>query len=122
MLSVYLKKLLTREPYNASPAGPHREAFLHWLEARGYPPRRIRHLLHDVHYFAQWGQDAGLPVQAFDVNTLEAFRHHWHAHQRLHYPSGRHRHLCMGARHFVTFLETVGLVAPAIVVLPPPEP
>jgi site-specific recombinase XerD len=120
MLSVYLKKPLTREQYNSSPAGPHLEAFLLWLEARGYPPRRIRHLLRGVHDFAQWAQDAGLPIQAFDVKTLEAFRQHLHARQRLYYPSGRHSHLFMGARHFVTFLETFGVVAPAIVVLPPP--
>jgi hypothetical protein len=66
MLSVYLKKPLTREQYDSSPAGPHLEAFLLWLEERGYPPRRIRHLLRGVHDFAQGAQDAGLPIQAFE--------------------------------------------------------
>jgi integrase/recombinase XerD len=122
MLSVYLKKSRTRAQYLASPAGPHLEAFLRWLEERRYPPHRIRHLLRGVHCFAQWAQDAGLPVEAFDGKTLEAFRHHLHERQRLHYPSGRLSPLFVGARHFVTFLETCGLVTPVTVVPPPPAP
>lgn len=40
--------------------------------------------------------------------------------QPLRYPSGSYRPVFLGARHFVTFLETLGLVSPTAVVLPPP--
>jgi integrase/recombinase XerD len=123
MLTTYLKNPLTLERYRSEPAGPHLDAFLGWLEQRGYQPRRIPHLLRGVHRFSRWAYGAGLTLQELDATALEAFRLHLEACQRLHYPSGRLSHLFVGARHFVTFLAAVELIAPTALVSPlPPEP
>ena len=95
------------------PAGPHLDAFIVSLEARGYPPRRMLHLIRGVKRFSHWAQAAGLTLQELDANALEAFGQHLRDLQRLHYPSGRYSHLFVGARHFVHFLEMAGFVAPS---------
>jgi integrase/recombinase XerD len=124
MLTTYLKDPLTLERYRSEPAGPHLDAFLRWLEQRGYQPRRIHPLLRGVHRFSRWAHSTGLTLlQALDDTALLAFRRHLHDCRRLYYPSGRLSHLFVGARHFVTFLAAVALIAPVAVVSPqPPEP
>jgi site-specific recombinase XerD len=113
MLTTYLKTPRALEQYRATPAGPHLDAFLHWLETRGYPPRRIPHLLRGVHRFAQWAHDTEVRLQDVDADTLEAYAQHLASFQRLRYPSGHLSHLFVGARHFVTFLATTGVVVAA---------
>jgi site-specific recombinase XerD len=120
MLNAYCKRPRTLERYRSSLGGPHLDAFILWLEQRGYQPRRILRLIRGVYRFSQWAQEDGLRLDELDAKTLEGFRHHLQARQRLRYPCGSTRPVFVGARHFVTFLETLGLVAPAIVVLPPP--
>ena len=36
MLNAYVTRPLTLQRYRARPAGPHLDAFVHWLEQRGY--------------------------------------------------------------------------------------
>jgi integrase/recombinase XerD len=123
MLNAYVKRPLTRERYRSRPAGPYLDAFILWLEQRGYHPRRILRLIRGVHRFSQWAQENGLGIEELDAQALAQFRDHLQGRQPLRYPSGSYRPMILGARHFVTFLETLGLVAPTAVVLPaPPEP
>ena len=123
MLTTYLKTPLTLERYRSGPAGPHLETFVNWLEAQGYQPRRIFHLLRGAHRFSGWAHSAGYPLQRLDTHALEAYGHNLHGLQRLRYPSGRLSHLFVGARHLVHFLETTGMVAPAAAcLLPAAEP
>jgi integrase/recombinase XerD len=122
MLNVYVKRPRTLERYRSRPAGPHLDAFVFWLEQRGYHPRRILRLLRGVHRFSRWAYDHGLSLEALDAHALAQFREHLHVQQPLRYPSGSYRPVWLGARHFVTFLETAGLVPPTAVLLLPPEP
>jgi integrase/recombinase XerD len=113
MLSTYLKRPLTLERYGSGPGGPHFDPFTDWLEARGYQPDRIRRLLRGLQHFSLWAKEAGLTSQEFDAKALEAFRRDLQFQQRLRYPNGNHRHLFVGARHFVTFLEQTGRLSPS---------
>src|SRR5262249_41997679 len=123
MLNAYVKRPLTRERYRSRPAGPHLDAFILWLEQRGYHPRRILRLIRGVHRFSQWAQENGRGGEELDAQALAQFRDHLQSRQPLRYPSGSYRPVILGARHFVTFLATLGLVSPTAVVLPsPPEP
>ena len=112
MLAIYLKKPLTLERYRSGPAGPHLDQFTDWLEARGYQACRIHDLLHGLHHFSRWAQGEGLSSQELDAKALEAFRHALQRQKRLRYPHGNHSHLFVGARHFVTFLDTTGRLTP----------
>src|SRR5215510_11751019 len=123
MLNAYVKRPLTQEQYRSRPAGPHLDAFILWLEQRGYQPRRLLRLIRGVHRFSHWAQENGLGVEELDAKALAQFRDHLQGRQPLRYPCGSARPVILGARHFVTFLATLGLVAPTAVVLPsPPEP
>lgn len=122
LLTTDLKTPWTLAHYRAGLAGPHLDVFASWLEAQGYQPRRIPHLLPGAHRFSCWAHSAGYTIQALDAKALEAYGHHLQGLQRLRYPSGRYSHLIVGARHLVRFLETAGVVAPAASILSPPEP
>jgi site-specific recombinase XerD len=65
-------------------------------------------LLHGLQHFSLWAYEAGFTSQELDAKTLEAFRRDLQLQRRLQYPNGNHRHLFVGARHFVTFLEMTG--------------
>ena len=112
MLSTYLKRPLTQERYYSGPVGPNLDPFTDWLEERGYQPGRLRRLLHGLQHFSLWAKETGLTSQELDAKALEAFRCDLALQQRLRYPNGNHRHLFVGARHFVTFLETTGRLSP----------
>ena len=120
MLTTYVKTPLALEQYRSGPAGPHLDAFIGWLEEHGYQHRRIPHLIRGVKRFSFWARDAGLPLEQLDANALQAFHQHLQDIRRLRYACGRCSHLFVGARYFVYFLETVGFVAPAASVMPPP--
>jgi integrase/recombinase XerD len=121
MLMTSLKHAVTLEHYRSTPAGPHLDAFIGWLAARGYQRRRIQHLLRGAHRFSHWAHGAGLRLQDLNTTALGAYGQHLQGLHRLRYPSGRYSHLMVGARHLVTFLETMGLVAPVVSVAPPPS-
>jgi hypothetical protein len=121
MLTTYRKTALTLEHYRSTPAGPHLDAFIGWRDARGSPRRRIQPLLRGAHRFSRGAHGAGLPLQDRTITVLGAYGQHLQALHRLRYPSGRYSHLVVGARYLVTFLETMGLVAPAASVVPPPS-
>src|SRR4051794_36156847 len=118
MLTTYLKTPSALVRYRSSPAGPHLDEFVDWLETQGYQPKPIRHLLRGVDRFARWASQAGLGTQELDAQALETFRQVLHDQQRLRYPSGSLSHLFVGARRFVTFLAVTGRVASAAVTRP----
>jgi len=76
MLTTYVKTPLALEQYRSGPAGPHLDAFIGWLEERGYQHRRIPHLIRGVKRFSFWARDAGLPLEQLDANALQAFHQH----------------------------------------------
>jgi site-specific recombinase XerD len=124
MLTTYVRTLSALEHYRSGPVGPHLDAFIVSLEERGYPPRRLLHLIRGVKRFSIWAQDTGLALSELDAKALEAFGEHLRDLHRLRYPSGGYSHLFVGARHFVRFLERSGFVSPpgpAPSQLPAPE-
>jgi site-specific recombinase XerD len=118
MLTTYLKTPAALVRYRSSPAGPHLDGFVDWLETQGYQPDRIRDLLRGVDRFARWASQAGLSVRELDAQALEAFEQALHRQQRRRYPSGNSSHLFVGACRFVTFLAVTGQVASSATVQP----
>src|SRR5207237_3512525 len=109
MLNAYVKRPLTRERYRSRPAGPHLDAFVLWLEQRGYQPRRILRLIRGVHRFSQWAQNNALGIEELDAKALERFRHHLQVRQPLRYQSGSSRTMFLCVLLFVTFLVVLVL-------------
>src|SRR5947199_10384258 len=108
MLTTYLKTPSALVRYRSSPAGPHLDAFVDWLESQGYRPKPIRHLLRGVDRFAHWASQAGLSAQELDAQALETFRQPLHDQQRRRYPSGSFTHPFVGARPFAQFHAVTG--------------
>jgi integrase/recombinase XerD len=118
MLATYFKTPSTLVRYRSSPAGPHLDAFVDWLENQGYQPKPIRHLLRGVDRVAHWASSSGLSAQEMDAQSLETFRQALHDQPCLRHPSGSVSHLFAGARRFVTFLAVTGRVSSAAAIRP----
>ncbi|ETX06169.1 hypothetical protein [Candidatus Entotheonella palauensis] len=111
MLKTYFKRERTRITYAAGPAGPYLDEFSHWLEKRGFTPLTIRRCLFGADQFTSWAQTAGIAVQNLDATSLDAFRTHLAKHGQLRYTSGHSTPRCMGAHHFLSFLNAQGPVS-----------
>jgi integrase/recombinase XerD len=118
MLTTYLKTPAALGRYRSSPAGPHLDGFVGWLETQGYQSDRIRDLLRGVDRFARWASQAGLSAREWDAQALEAFGQALQHQQRRRYPSGNSSHLFVGARRFVTFLAVTGQAASSTTIQP----
>jgi site-specific recombinase XerD len=118
MLKTYFKRERTWITYAAGPAGPYLDEFSQWLERRGFTPRTIRRCLFGAAQFTTWAQTAGIAVQSLDVTSLNEFCSHLAKHDQLRYASGNPTPRCMGAHHFLSFLNAQGLI-PALVLTAP---
>jgi hypothetical protein len=98
MLTTYLKTPAALVRYRSSPAGPHLDGFVDWLETQGYQPDRIRDLLRGVDRFARWASQAGFSARELDAQALEAFGLALHNQERRRYSSGNSSHLFVGGR------------------------
>jgi hypothetical protein len=76
MLTTYVKTPAALTHYRSGPAGPHLDAFIVSLEVRGYPSRRLLHLLRGVQRFSGWAQATGLTLQQLDADAWEALGQH----------------------------------------------
>lgn len=113
MLNRYFKSPLALTKYQCGPAGSHLDGFIRWLEKRGYKHRSIRVYIHGVDYFCRWVADEKRIGQPFDRNALDAFGKHLQEHHRFKSSCGKVNPNFIAAQHFVTFLQTIGEIAPS---------
>ena len=118
MLKTYFKRERTRATYATGPAGPYLDEFSQWLEKRGFAPLTIRRSLFGANQFTTWAQTAGIAVQNLDAASLDEFCSHLAKHGQLRYASGNSTPHCMGAHHFLSFLNAQGLVSTPVLTTP----
>lgn len=113
MLNHYFKDPLTLTKYQCGPAGSYLDGFIHWFEARGYQRRSIRLYIRGVDHFCRWLVDENQAGQPLDKNALDAFGKHLQKYHLLKSSRGRLNPNFMAAQHFITFLQTIGAIAPS---------
>jgi len=113
MLNHYFKDPSTVTNYQCGPAGSYLDGFIRWFEARGYQRRSIRLYIRGVDHFCRWVVDEKRIGQSFDINALDAFGKHLQKQHLLKSSYGKVNPDFMAAQHFVTFLQTIGAVAPS---------
>jgi hypothetical protein len=120
MLTTHFKRPQTPERYRSGPTGPYLDSFTDWLERQGYSSPRIRQLIYGVRQFSRWAQQTDTCLEDLHEKALESFEQYLQNQQRLYYPSGDRSYLFVGARHFVTFLQSTHRV-PSLNSTPPPS-
>ena len=117
MLEAYFESQLTLRRLRSCLFGPQLDEFAKWLQERGYGPSPGRRLIRGGNRFASWAQSKKLAIGDLDELALDLFRRHLAARDLLRYPNGSYSNAFRGARHFVTFLRTAGVltsVAPTL--------
>ena len=110
MLTTYVQRQTTQTTYYSGPAGPHLDAFTHWLEQCGYRHGTIRHRLQGAAQFATWAQTTGCPLPSLSPVTLEHFRHHLAKHGQLLHSGGALSGRWLGAQLFFAFLQAQQII------------
>lgn len=110
MLTTYFKHPFTLRKLRSGPAGPYLDEFASQLAQAGYCRDRIRANLRGAGRFSAWALSAGLAADALDWQALAQFQRFLDSQGRLHYRWGEFSGSFLGARHFVDFLQTRGVV------------
>lgn len=123
MLTTYFKHPFTLNKYRAGPAGSHLDEFADQLAQKGYSYSTVRRHLRGAARLSSWAQAATLTTHELDAAALDRFRRYLASQGKLHTQAGLYMPAFVGARLFVTFLQTRGII-PATLPSPaevPPE-
>lgn len=105
MITDYFKKPQTIEILQSSLAGPYLNDFAAWLKQNGYSHQMIRRKIRNARKFSEWADKKGLTIDCCNTTALDAFSKYLSSRKLLKYENGNFRHIFLGARHFVDFLE-----------------
>lgn len=111
MLTTYFKHPFTLNKLLSGPAGPHLEEFACELLRDGYSYLTARRHLRGAGQLSSWAQRRGLSTRELDTLALKRFGRHLAAHGKLYTQAAHYMHSFVGARLFVTFARTRGIVA-----------
>jgi site-specific recombinase XerD len=111
MLTTYFKHPFTLNKLRSGPAGLHLDGFADQLLRDGYSDFTARGHLRGAGQLSSWAQRRGLTSRELDVLALKRFARHLAARRKLYTPAGQYMHSFVGARLFVRFLQTRGVVA-----------
>ena len=111
MLTNYFEHPFTLNRLRSGVAGPHLDDFTFQLTGQGYSRDVIRRYLRAVGNLSAWAQASGLTIHDLNTEAFGHFRHELELKGRLRYPSGHYNNTLVGAKCFVTFLQTTGTVS-----------
>ncbi len=117
MLTTYFKHPFTLDKLHSGPAGPHMDDFACQLTREGYSYSTARRHLRGAGQLSIWAQTAGLTTKELEAGALERFRRYLASRGKLHTQAGLYLPAFVGARLFIAFLQTRGIVATS-----PPSP
>jgi len=111
MLTTYFKLPFTLNKLRSGPAGVHLDEFACELIRDGYSYLTARRHLRGAAQLSSWAQPRGLTTRQLDARALKSFGRHLAVRGKLYTQAGHYMHSFVGARLFVTFLRTRGIVA-----------
>jgi len=117
MLTTYFKHPFTLHKLRSGPAGPYLDDFASQLAQAGYCHNKIRAHLRGAGRFSAWAAEGRLTIDRLDLPALAQFGRYLNSQGRLRCRRGGYSNSFVGARRFVDFLQTRGVVrmpAPAL--------
>jgi site-specific recombinase XerD len=110
MLKAYFRRECTRTRYYTGAAGPYLDAFVQWFEEEGYQGQTIRRRVRGAVQFAAWAGASGRAVAQLDASILSAFGRYLARRSQLRDKHGAYTVRFLGARYFLSFLQSRGIV------------
>jgi integrase/recombinase XerD len=114
MLKTYFACERTRSRYYTGAAGPYLDAFIQWFEEDGYQGQTIRRRIRGAAEFAAWAEAAGWAIPELDTTALSDFSLYLARRGQLRNSCGDYQVRFLGARHFLSFLQSHGIATAAV--------
>lgn len=121
MLEFYVESDLTVRHLRQCPVGKYLHGFAGWLRSVGYKQRPAQLTIRGAAHLGHWTSAHGVPIERVDDEGSDAFARHLPTCVCPHAFQGRDDYHAAGARRFIHYLRTVGIIA-SITVEPEPIP
>lgn len=111
MLEYYLESDLKLRHLRQCAVGEHLNGFANWLRSAGYKQRPGQLILPGAAHFGQWTSARAVPIERVDDALGDAFVRHLPSCGCSRIFQGRDDYHAVGARRFIDYLRTVGIIA-----------
>ena len=109
MLNFYVESDVRLRRLRQCPVGEHMDGFAGWLHETGYQRRPAQLSLRAAAHLGHWALACGIPTGLLD-EQLDAFARHLPTCTCTHDFQGRDDYHAAGARRFVEYLQTKGIL------------
>ena len=109
MLDFYIESDFRLRRFRQCPVGEHMNGFAGWLHSAGYQRRPAQLALRAAAHLGHWALARAIPTGQLD-EQLDAFVRHLPACACSHDFQGRDDYHAAGARRFVEYLQTIGVL------------
>ena len=122
MLEFYLENEDKLRQLRQCPVANYLDDFAQRLQSSGYKQRPAQLTLRAAAHFGHWLSEHGVLIESADNELIDTFARHLPTCACSHSFEGRDNYHAVGARRFLSYLRTIGIVPPLIVVQVPVTP
>lgn len=112
MVKKYVRSTVLQDRLYGGLVAPHVDEFVKWHHERGFKPTTIECDLRSLAGWADWMRDRGFTSYHDLVHGLELCKAELKNRDRIFYSRGPNKHSIKVARKYITFLRTIGIIAP----------
>lgn len=116
MLELYIDSEDKLRQLRQCPVGEYLDDFAQVLHSTGYKQRPAQLTLRGVAHFGYWTSERTVPVERINSELIDAFAGHLPTCACSHHFQGRDVYHAAGARRFLSYLQTEGIVPLPLVV------
>jgi integrase/recombinase XerD len=122
MLEFYLENEDKLHQLRQCPVGNYLDDFAQRLQFSGYKQRPAQLTLRAAAHFGYWLLEHAVPIACADDELIDTFACHLSICECSHGFQGRDNYHAVGARRFLNYLRTIGIVPPLIIAPVPVAP
>ncbi|MCB1689813.1 MAG: tyrosine-type recombinase/integrase [Halioglobus sp.] len=122
MLEFYLENQPKLRQLRQCPVGNYLDDFVQWPQSSGYKQRPAQLTLRAAAHFGHWLSEHDVPTEHADDQLIDTFAGHLPSCVCSHGFRGSDNYHAVGARRFLSYLQTIGTVPPLIVTPVPVDP
>jgi site-specific recombinase XerD len=119
MLEFYLENEDKLHQLRQCPVGNYLDDFAQRLQSSGYKQRPAQLTLRAAAHFGHWLLEQAVPIACADDELIDTFACHLSFCECSHGFQGRDNYHAVGARRFLNYLRTIGIV-PTLIIAPVP--
>jgi len=122
MLEIYLENQAKLRQLRQCPVANYLDDFAQWLHSSGYKQRLAQLTIRAAAHLGHWLSEHEVPIEHADDQLIDTFACHLTICGCSHSFQGHDNYHAVGARRFLSYLRTIGIVPPLIIAPVPMAP